>query len=134
MGQCKIEYLFLADAANIDNFGKLNVLGIFQNIFLNKVPGSILKFVLISSIFVKDPNKPFQIEIKIKDKKDNYIKLQPQLIFPFKPEVGNKDKVINLMIDLINVKFDSFGTYEIEVFADSNKIGSKFLEIVEKKN
>jgi len=133
MEQYKLEYLLLADAASVDSYGKLNVLGVFQNIFLSKVPGSILKFVLIISIFIPNPNKPFQININIKDSKGNNLSLKPQLSFSFKPEEGNKDNRINLMIDLIKVQFNSFGKYEIEVFADDKKIGSKFLEIVEKK-
>jgi len=134
MEQYKIEYLFLADAASVDNFGKLNVLGIFQNIFLSKLPGSILKFVLICSILVPKPNKAFQIDIKIIDNKGDKVETKLPLSFPFKPQEGNKDNKINLMINLINLQFNSFGKYEIELLVDDNKIGSTFLEVSLKKS
>lgn len=133
MEQYKVDYLLLADAASVDSFGKLNALGIFQNIFLAKVPGSILKFVLICSIALENPNISLDVEIKIKDSEGGYIEVNPRLSFSFKPQEGNKDKRINLMIDIINLKFQMFGQYEIEVFADNKKIYSMPLEVVEKK-
>jgi len=41
---------------------------------------------------------------------------------------------INLMINLINLQFNSFGKYEIELLVDDNKIGSTFLEVSLKKS
>lgn len=133
MQQYKIEYLLLADAASVDSFGKLNVLGIFQNIYLNKIPGSILKFVLICSISTLNLSKPFKINIKIKDKNNNYVDIKSSLNFSFKPQEGNKDNRVNLIIELVNLQFNSFGKYEIEVFVDEKKLGSAFLEVIEKK-
>lgn len=134
MEQYKIEYILLADAANIDSFGKLNVLGIFQNIYLNKIPGSILKFSIISSISVLDPSKPFTIDIKIIDSKGDPVKIEKPLSFPFKPQEGNKDNKINLLIDMVNLQFNFFGKYEIEISVDNKKIGSSFLLVTEKKS
>lgn len=133
MQQYKIEYLLLADAASVDSFGKLNVLGIFQNIFLSKVPGAILKFVFICSVSTTNLSNPFKISIKIKDKDNRPVDTKSPLNFDFKPQEGNKDNRVNLIIELINLQFNSFGKYEIEVFIDDKKLGSSFLEVLEKK-
>ena len=133
MRKYKIDYLLLADAASVDSFGKLNVLGIFQNIFLSKVPGSIVKFVLICSISVLDTNKAFKILIKIKDSRGKQVKTKSPLSFSLKPQERNKDNKINLLIDFVNLEFKSYGKYEIEVLVDNNKIGSIFLQVEEKK-
>ena len=133
MEQYKVDYLLWADAASVDNFGKLNALGIFKNIFISKLPGSILKFVLICSISLENPNKPLDVDIKIKDSKNNDLDVKPKLSFPFKPQEGNKDKNINLMIDLINLEFKMFGQYNIEVYVNGKKIYTAPLEVIEKK-
>lgn len=134
MEQYKLEYLFLADAANIDSFGKLNALGIFQNINFSKTPSLILKFSLICSISISDPTKPITVEVKIVDNKGVQVKIQKPLIFPFKPQEGNQDNRINILIDMVNLQFDSFGKYEIIVMVDNKKIGSSFLQVIEKKS
>lgn len=132
MQQYKLDYLLFADAASVDNFGKLNLLGIFQNISLPKVPGRILKFTLVCSISVKNPDKSFKVEIKIKDEKENFVISKQPLVFNFNPQVDNKDNRVNLIIELVGLEFKNFGDYEVEVYVNDEKIGSSYLKVQER--
>lgn len=134
MEQYKLDFLFLADAANVDRFGKLNVLGIFKTVNFNRIPGILIKFTIICTISLLNPEKPFKVDIKIKDESGDLVTTKTPLSFPFKPQEGNKDNSVNLLIDMINLKFDSFGKYEVEIFVNETKIGSTFLQVLEKKS
>ncbi len=133
MEQYKLEYLLFADAANVDQFGKLNVLGVFQNINLVTIPGSLLRFFLVCSILINDPKKSFIVDIKIKDSKEVYIKLKRPIHISFHPQGNNKDNSVNLVVDMIGIQFTSYDKYEVEVFVNDNKIGSSLLNVIEKK-
>ena len=65
MSKIKVEYLHLCDAANVDNFGKINILGIFTKMYVSKVPNVSPKFTVVGNLIfdhvIKDRLK---VEIK----------------------------------------------------------------------
>ena len=55
MSQQYINFLHLCDAATIDGSGKLNIIGIFNKIYLKEIPSKILKFAAVIAIVLFYP-------------------------------------------------------------------------------
>lgn len=140
MSNIKLNFLHLCDAASVDSLGKINILGIFTKIYLQKVPSKFLKFTIVGNIsFQKLSESKLKIEIKIFDQNKIEVQIAPPIALEFKaPEKGkNNSGDINIVLDLGNIEFKSFGKYSLIVYANGKKKGNRsFLveeRVVEKK-
>jgi hypothetical protein len=137
MDSIKLNFLHLCDAASVDGLGKINILGIFTKIYLQKVPSKFLKFTIVGNISFQKLSEPkVKIEIKIFDQ--NKIEVQiASLEFKALGKGKNNSGDINIVLDLGNIEFKSFGKYSLIVYADGKELGNRpFLveeRVVEKK-
>ena len=120
-----VEAFLACDAAN-DQYGKLNVLGAFDAIMAPTAPVVHPQFAIALRIRFKkseSANHPFRLNIIDEDGKS---------IFP-KPFDGNVNvqiqqaedsAVINVVVNLRDVKFERFGRYSIDLTMDGKQRGS----------
>lgn len=136
MEKIKLNFLHLCDAASIDILGKINILGIFTKIFLPKVPSKLLKFTVVGNVmFQKLSKSKHKIEVKILDLNKKEIEIKPPIVMEFTiPETAKENKGdINIILDLGNLEFTTFGEHKVVVYADGIKIGDKTLFVEERK-
>lgn len=117
---------FLACDAASDQFGKLSVLGAFDAIMAPAAPVVHPQFSIALRIRFKkseSSNHPFRLNVIDEDGKS---------IFP-KPFDGNvnvqiqdaeSSAVINVVVNLRDVKFEKFGRYSIDLTMDGKMRGS----------
>lgn len=131
----KLNFLHLCDAANVDNLGKINILGIFTKIYLQKVPSKFLKFTIVGNIsFGKLSGTKLKVQIKILDEKNAEVEIaQPIALDIIVPE-KNKDKSldVNIVLDFGNIEFKSFGKYNVIVYSDGKELGNRTFLVEEK--
>lgn len=136
MKKFKLNFLHLADGATIDSLGKVSIFGIFGKIFLAKVPSKFLKFTLVGNIsFAREAKSPIKVEIRVLDKKGKTLEIKPPIVLNFSiPEPKmKKGGDAGFIVDIGNLEFKSFGKYEVVVYADRNKVGSKSFTVEKRK-
>ena len=135
MDKIKLNFLHLCDAASVDNLGKINILGIFTKVFLPKVPSKFLKFTVVGNIsFGKVSDKKHKVQIKIFDQKKDEVEIAPpialDIMLPEKDKEKNWD--VNIVLDLGNIEFKSFGKYSLIVYGDRKELGNRSFLVEEK--
>ena len=131
----EVEAFLVCDAAN-DQYGKLNLLGAFDAIMAPAAPVTHPQFSIALRIRFKrseSANHPFRLNIIDEDGKS---------IFP-KPFDGNVNvqiqqaedsAVINLIVNLRDVKFERFGRYSVDLTMDGKQRGALPLFVKQSQN
>lgn len=135
MDNIKLNFLHLCDAASVDNLGKINILGIFTKIYLQKIPSKFLKFTIVGNIsFHNLSESKLKIEIKIFDQNKIEVQVASPIVLEFNaPEKGkNNSRDINIVLDLGNTEFKSLGKYSLIVYAHGKEIGKRTFLVEER--
>jgi len=125
----KLNFMHLCDYASAGENGKLNVLGIFENIFSNATPFIHPQLYIVTNISIKKIGNYKQI-IKIVREIDSVeiIKsLEFNVLIPNIP--SPKEARVGFIGQFNSIKFEEFGDYLAQVFIDSEKIGEIKLSI-----
>lgn len=121
----EVETFLICDAAT-DQAGKLNILGAFDAIGASNVPVTHPQLSVALRIRFKkseSANHPFRINLINEDGKS---------VLP-RPLDGNvnvhireadESAVINLIVNIRDIKFDSFGRYSVDLTMDGKQRGS----------
>lgn len=117
--------MLVCDHAFVDNSGKLNLIGIFENVNLESIPKQLLKMVIVGSYLVSDPEAnelKFEINI-LKPDNSKLAHLENERV-----KIGNNRK-FNIIFEIANIRFDSFGEYKIEAITNGIKIGEQKINV-----
>jgi len=136
MENVKLNFLHLCDAANIDQLGKINILGIFTKIILLKIPSKLLKFTIVGNVvFQKLSNPKIKIEIKILGPNNQIVETKTPIVMEFVIPETTKEKKgdINIILDLVNLEFTNFGKHYVVVYTNEIEIGRKIFLVEERK-
>ena len=128
----RLDFIHLCDHAFQSEAGKLNIIGIFKNIRVNKFPGGVAKFNLVGSIGLAPKEIP------------NKFKLETQLINPdgnkedikiptLTGQLPKSDKKIDITFNLEvgGYKFSKSGKHEFNIIFNNKKVGSIDFDIVQ---
>lgn len=119
MENIKSNFAFLCDLAFFSEGGKLNIIGVFKNIFGHKLPIFHPQMYIVSSMSIKGDGNYEKI-IKIIRLKDNV-----EIVSPLKFNLivkGGQEAEFGILGQLTNVKFEEAGQYEIQIFVNSEMI------------
>jgi|SRR3989344_3800151 len=136
MSKIKVEYLHLCDAANVDNFGKINILGIFTKMYVSKVPNVSPKFTVVGNLIfdhvIKDRLK---VEIKFYNPSKKEVELTKEIKTEIDlPEVTQKSVGnLNIILDILNLKLNEFGDYKVSLFVDNVEVDSITFNVEQRK-
>lgn len=126
----KVNFCHLCDYASFAENGKINIMGIFQNIASTKLPVVHPQmFVVLSTTFGTENVKKESVVLKRKE--DGFIMLTQE--FPLEEKIQDeKRKVASLVLigQLNMLSFDKDGDYVFEIYLDDEKIGEAPLEIL----
>jgi hypothetical protein len=127
----ELAFLLVADYANTTGDGKLNVMGIFQNIFAVQFPVAHPEMYVIAQ-FTAGPaeyGKRRKLEIKLLDED------AAQEIVSFSTDVdvprgtGGLRVNVPVILRLVNTVFPKPGTYEFSVLLDDDLKGSLAVQV-----
>lgn len=108
----KLVYTLLCDDVRIEMGNKISLMGIFQNIMVERLPVSLIKFAVINH-WRGEGNHQTEVRILSPDKMNLVVTSQPTAI-DLAPG-GFTDNVSFF----VNVVFPSAGTYWVQTLADT---------------
>lgn len=122
--ELQLAYTILCDDVRLEAGNKLSYMGVFQNLILEQLPASLLKFAVINRWYGFGIH---ETEVKI---------LPPRLNEPIAASMPTK---INLMHGglgdnisfFVNTHFREAGTYRIQVFANGTLFSEQPLEVTD---
>ena len=128
MQNFKLNFFHTCDFASFDQQGKLNVLGIFENIYTPAVPYSHPQMFIVSNISFSKSGK-FKEVIKIisEDGLDEVAKLE----FPINVKISNDEENMSIGVfgQLNGVKFGKNSKYKVQILIDENLIEEKIMSV-----
>jgi len=129
----KINFIHVCDYASPGEVGKLNVLGIFESIFPNTVPYIHPQLYIVTNVSIKKTGNYKQI-IKIVRDEDNLEIIKPlefNVLSEQLPTSGSEAKV-GFIGQMNSINFEKFGTYVVQVFIDTLKIGEVKINVAKR--
>ena len=127
MNNFMIRFIHLCDAASVDSLRKLSILGIFDRIYLTEVPKKFPKFTVVLDMDIrKYEKKQYIFEITVVGPKDD-LPIKPVEIkfnLPDKESLSDRPHM-NMILELRDVEFTSYGHHAVSVRVDGQVIGKK---------
>ncbi len=114
----KAELLVLCDSAFLSQENKLNIIGIFDQIFAAQIPSNYLK-MSVAAVIVGEPETEHTVKLSIED--PNHKKI---IIPELRAKLGNNGKT-NIISELGNFPLPETGTYKIILEADGELLGTR---------
>ena len=108
----KLVYTLLCDDVRIEMGNKISLMGIFQNIMVERLPVSLIKFAVINH-WRGQGNHQTEVRILSPDKSNLVVTSQPTSI-----ELAPGGFTDNVSF-FVNVVFPSAGTYWVQTLADT---------------
>ena len=108
----KLVYTLLCDDVRIEMGNKISLMGIFQNIMVERLPVSLIKFAVINH-WRGQGNHSTEVRILSPDKSNLVVTSQPTSI-----ELAPGGFTDNVSF-FVNVVFQSAGTYWVQTLADA---------------
>ena len=109
----KLVYTLLCDDVRIEMGNKISLMGIFQNIMVEKLPVSLIKFAVINH-WQGAGNHQTEVRILSPDKVNLVVTSQPTAI-----ELAPGGFTDNVSF-FVNVMFPTAGTYWVQTIADTH--------------
>ncbi len=114
-----ISFAVLADCANVSREGKLNILGIFNRIFASTLPfvHPQMHLVITFEADRADAERDHQVRVDLIDADGaRLFSIEGGLRFGSPPP--GEQISINQVIQLSNLKFERFGSYEFKILVN----------------
>lgn len=114
----------VADAANITSDGKLNVLGVFENILTESTPCVHLEFYVVVMVRcdVGDKGNVHRISLKLTDADRAEIGKSNALDAISSHDDPNPHPILKAIFRLRGVSFPAFGQYTFHVVVDESEV------------
>ena len=111
-GNLQLVYTLLCDDVRIEMGNKISLMGVFQNIMVEKLPVSIIKFAIVNH-WQGEGNHQAEVRILTPDKSNLVVTSQPTAL-----ELAGGGFTDNVSF-FANVVFQNAGTYWIQTLANS---------------
>jgi hypothetical protein len=111
-GNLQLIYTLLCDDVRIELGNKISLMGVFQNIMVEKLPVSIIKFAVVNH-WQGEGNHQAEVRILTPDKNNLVVTSQPTAL-----ELASGGFTDNVSF-FVNVVFPNAGTYWIQTLANS---------------
>ena len=111
-GNLKLLYTLLCDDVRIEMGNKISLMGVFQNIMVEKLPVSLIKFAVINH-WSGSGDHQTEVRILSPNKSDLVVTSQPTTI-----DLGQGGFTDNVSF-FVNVVFSNPGTYWIQTIANT---------------
>ncbi len=128
----QIPLALMADYANVSKEGKLNILGVFDNIYAPSIPALHPQMQLVMTIVADrlEANKEHQIIIELIDADNVNVTFRIKGKINFQPPKSGEDIKINQIIQLNHIVFNEYGEHSIKILIDNDVKRSIPLKII----
>jgi len=127
----KVQLAVVADQANLSADGKLNIMGVFNNIFASQVPVVHLKMYLVMQYLVEASDRSRTRHIAIKFRDPDGIDLlgmdADEQFAADAPLLVTNPQVIELTL----IRFEQFGEYRFAIEIDAQELATIPLRLVQ---
>lgn len=124
MKQLKTEIIALCDYASVDQTGKLSIMGIFDELRVDKFPGGFIDKFLVATV-KGDLETSHSLSIKLMAKNSEKNLLNMTIMNITTSHSGKS----NLIVRLANVGFEKEGEYRFSIFDGTQEVGSTLLKV-----
>ena len=116
----------IADFANVDRSGKLNVLGAFNRIMLQVFPGVYHSMYLVIRLAAElgEFEQEKMLKIILFDQDAHEIWSTPDIPFTIPAPQGGRTVDFNAIIEVRDMEFQEPGRYEFRIFVNSDLKGT----------
>lgn len=111
-GNLQLVYTLLCDDVRLEAGNKISLMGIFQNIMVEKLPVSLIKFAVVNH-WRGEGNYQAEVRVLSPDKQNLVVTSQPT---PLELAAGGFTDNVSFFV---NVVFPDAGTYWIQTLANS---------------
>ena len=122
-----LEYTLLCDDVRIEMGNKISLMGIFQNIMVEKLPVSLIKFAVINH-WRGEGSHQTEVRILSPDRSNVVVTSQPTAI-----ELAAGGFTDNVSF-FVNVVFPDAGTYWVQTIANQNVLDEFPLIVTDSEN
>lgn len=122
-----LRYTLLCDDVRIEMGNKISLMGIFQNIMVEKLPVSLIKFAVINHWRGQGSHQT-EVRILAPNKQDLIVSSQPTMI-----ELAEGGFTDNVSF-FVNVVFPTAGTYWIQTIANTVMVDEFPLIVTDSEN
>ncbi len=121
-----VSLALLADAVNTTGDGKLNLLGVFDMIHATVVPCHHLRMFVVVRIRaeVGEKGEPHSLGIRLRDADGKLLDAPPEMPILFPEADPRPDPEHTFVLEMGNIAFPAFGSYEFEVAIDGERAGA----------
>lgn len=126
MAGLQLELLTLCDHALTSKEGKLSIIGIFDRMFVQKVPSSFSRFFIVAVLTGK-PDNQHKILLSIKDPQGNEVLPGTREIAL---KLGSQGRS-NIITDVVNLPLSVTGEYRVTLTEEKNKLGEKKFGVIQ---
>jgi hypothetical protein len=127
----KLDIAVLADAANVSREGKLNICGIFRNIFGAQLP-LVWPSLTIALQVTMDPSekgRTHMLGLVFTDPKKRPMNQFPEMNFEVPADAPGSFVTLPFVLNLTNLAFPIHGVYEFALTIDGAAAGTLSLEV-----
>jgi hypothetical protein len=127
----KLDVAVLADAANVSREGKLNICGIFRNIFGPQLPviWPSLTMALQVTLDSSEKGRPHTLGLVFTDPKKRPMNQFPEMNFEVPADAQGSFFTLPFVLNLTNLAFPIHGVYEFALTLDGADAGTLSLEV-----
>lgn len=127
-------FLLIADYANTTPDDKINIMGIFRQIYARKFPTKHPQMFIVCQFRAgaAEYGRSFKFGVKLidEDATRELVKLEADFVVP-RPKTGGRQVTLNQLIRLVDVVFPVAGTYEFSVLIDNDIKGTLPIQVNE---
>ena len=117
MSSSRLNFAHLCDTAFLSKDGKLNIIGIFENITAAKFPTRHPRMTLVMNLRLSKGTHPFKVRMAKDD--DNSTVTQVEGNIDYKGDEGNA----GLINEFLDITFQAPGKYSLEIWVDDEPVG-----------
>lgn len=128
MSKITLNYLHLCDEANFSQEGKLNMLGVFDQINLTELPGGIFKATLIANITIENTKEQQDIFVNFTHEESKE-QILPPVTMHISPQQSPHNNTLGFMLNLVQVTFKKEGRHLITLTHNNQTIGQLTIKV-----
>jgi len=130
MKNFKLNFLHVCDYASFDQMGKLNIMGLFENINSIKFPYQHPQFFVVANVSISESGE-YECVIRVTDQDNTEIGkfVLPKVKMNFKKEQQNTK--LGIVGQFNGIKFEKPGKYKIEIVIDGDSIDAQEITVTQ---
>ena len=118
----QVNFIHICDNAFLSKDNRLNVIGVFDRLFVAKFPYRHPKFTVVLNVTIEEGTYPFEIRLMQEGEES------PKLVMNGEVK-AKKSESFNLISDFAGIAFEQEGEYTVEIWNKDEKLTSQAFRV-----